>query len=92
VYFVSGLWGLVNNAGVSGATIPIEWLNLEDYKKCNAVNLYGMIDVSREFLPLVTIERGRIVNITSMMGRIAAVFSPYVVSKFGAEGFSDCLR
>lgn len=87
-----GLWGLVNNAGIAGAVGPVDWLSREDYDVCLAVNLFGMIDVTKTFLPLIRDYRGRIVNITSMMGRIAAAPCPYVVSKFGAEGYCDVLR
>ncbi|KAI4788554.1 hypothetical protein KUCAC02_035777, partial [Chaenocephalus aceratus] len=37
--------------------------------------------------------RGRVVNISSMMGRMGnALSSPYCISKYGVEAFSDCLR
>ncbi|XP_060077548.1 short-chain dehydrogenase/reductase family 9C member 7-like [Ylistrum balloti] len=87
-----GLWGLVNNAGVAGNASPLEWQTIENYRKCNDVNLYGMINVTTVFLPLVRKAKGRVVSITSIMGRVALVPSPYVVSKYGAEGFCDCLR
>lgn len=87
-----GLWGVVNNAGVTGNGSPVEWQTVDNYRKCNDVNLYGMIHVTNVFLPLVRKAKGRIVNITSIMGRVALVSGPYVVSKYGAEGFCDCLR
>ncbi|XP_026877711.1 D-beta-hydroxybutyrate dehydrogenase, mitochondrial isoform X2 [Electrophorus electricus] len=38
-------------------------------------------------------EKGRVVNIASMYGRMGnALRSPYCISKFGVEAFSDCLR
>ncbi|XP_069015551.1 D-beta-hydroxybutyrate dehydrogenase, mitochondrial isoform X2 [Embiotoca jacksoni] len=38
-------------------------------------------------------ERGRVVNLASMYGRMGNVLrSPYCVSKYGVEAFSDCLR
>ncbi|XP_067108086.1 D-beta-hydroxybutyrate dehydrogenase, mitochondrial isoform X2 [Osmerus mordax] len=38
-------------------------------------------------------ERGRVVNLASMYGRMGnALRSPYCVSKYGVEAFSDCLR
>ncbi|XP_071108496.1 retinol dehydrogenase 7-like isoform X3 [Haliotis cracherodii] len=87
-----GLWAIVNNAGVTGALGLSEWLTREDYERCNSINLYGVIDVTRIFLPLVRKGQGRIVNVSSVIGRIAAAFAPYVVSKYGVEGFTDCLR
>ncbi|XP_021111002.1 D-beta-hydroxybutyrate dehydrogenase, mitochondrial isoform X2 [Heterocephalus glaber] len=38
-------------------------------------------------------EKGRVVNISSMLGRMAnPARSPYCITKFGVEAFSDCLR
>nr|KAG5705198.1 hypothetical protein BaRGS_011224 [Batillaria attramentaria] len=88
----AGLWGVVNNAGISGPPLPIEWLTRDDYVKYLNVNLFGMADVTRVFLPLVRKERGRVVNMSSAAGRLAVSPAPYCVSKFGVEAFSDCLR
>ncbi|PNI24269.1 BDH1 isoform 7, partial [Pan troglodytes] len=39
------------------------------------------------------LSRGRVVNISSMLGRMAnPARSPYCITKFGVEAFSDCLR
>ncbi|XP_035874195.1 D-beta-hydroxybutyrate dehydrogenase, mitochondrial isoform X2 [Phyllostomus discolor] len=38
-------------------------------------------------------EKGRVINISSMLGRMAnPARSPYCITKFGMEAFSDCLR
>ncbi|XP_033727381.1 17-beta-hydroxysteroid dehydrogenase type 6-like [Pecten maximus] len=89
-----GLWGLVNNAGIFGHScyVAFDWLNIDEYKSVMGVNLYGAIEVTRVFLPLVRIEKGRIVNTTSVSGRVAIGGAPYVCSKFAAEGFADTLR
>jgi NAD(P)-dependent dehydrogenase (short-subunit alcohol dehydrogenase family) len=88
-----GLWAVMNNAGVAGATGPPEWLTTDDYKRVAAVNLYGLIDVTMTFLPLVKKERGRVVNTSSCAARIALpVIMPYCVAKYGVEAFSDGLR
>lgn len=88
-----GLWGLVNNAGVAGRRGRIEWQKVDDYKFVNSVNLYGLIDMTMTFLPLIKKERGRIVNMSSMGGRVALLDGvPYSVSKYAVEGFSDSLR
>ena len=70
VLFV-GLWGIVNNAGIAGGTGVIEWLSMDDYRAAFEVNTLGMIETIRIFLPLVLKSKGRIVNITSIMGRLA---------------------
>lgn len=63
----SGLWGLVNNAGIV-LIGPIEWMPLEKSKHIADINLWGMIDVTKTFLPLVKKARGRVVNLSSMLG------------------------
>ncbi|XP_021378236.1 retinol dehydrogenase 7-like [Mizuhopecten yessoensis] len=90
-----GLHGLVNNAGIydSLGAISSEWLSIKDFEKLMNVNLYGMVRVTNRFLPLVRAERGRIVNMSSVAGRlIAAGGAPYVCSKFAVEGYSDTIR
>ncbi|XP_076461434.1 short-chain dehydrogenase/reductase family 9C member 7-like isoform X2 [Babylonia areolata] len=89
-----GLWGLVNNAGVAGTQVPSEWLTPDDWHRCLSVNLFGVVNTTRVFLPLLRQGGGggRVVNMASMMGRIAATAAPYSVSKFGVEAFSDVLR
>ncbi|XP_078666284.1 retinol dehydrogenase 16-like isoform X4 [Branchiostoma floridae x Branchiostoma belcheri] len=89
-----GLWGLVNNAGILGIMGgTMEWATLEDYQAVLNVNLLGMIDVTKTFLPLIKKSRGRIVNVASGVGRLAMPQgAPYTVSKYGVEAFSDCLR
>lgn len=64
----TGLWGLVNNAGIL-KTLPIEWTPLNTFKRIADVNLWGMIDVTKTFLPLVKKARGRVVNFSSGTGK-----------------------
>ncbi|XP_018584382.1 retinol dehydrogenase 7-like [Scleropages formosus] len=87
-----GLWGLVNNAGRSIPIGPTEWMQVEDFKKVLDVNLIGMIDITLRLLPLVKRARGRIVNVASVMGRVALTGGGYALSKWGVESFSDSLR
>ena len=72
-FFNSGLWGLVNNAGVA-STGPIEWIPMEKFKRTADINLWGLIDVTKTFLPLIKNARGRVVNISSMLGKWYRVF------------------
>ncbi|XP_006077904.1 retinol dehydrogenase 16 isoform X2 [Bubalus bubalis] len=87
-----GLWGLVNNAGISTPTAPNEWLTKQDFVKILDVNLLGVIDVTLSVLPLVRKARGRVVNVSSIMGRVALFGGGYCMSKYGVEAFSDSLR
>uniref|UniRef100_A0A8B9IAE7 Retinol dehydrogenase 16 n=1 Tax=Anser brachyrhynchus TaxID=132585 RepID=A0A8B9IAE7_9AVES len=87
-----GLWGLVNNAGIFNPVGPNEWLSKDDFVKVLDVNLVGLIEVTLSLLPLVRRARGRVVNVASVMGRIALVGGGYCPSKYGVEAFSDSLR
>ncbi|AWP13084.1 putative dehydrogenase/reductase SDR family member 9 isoform 2 [Scophthalmus maximus] len=87
-----GLWAVVNNAGVALPTAPTDWLNIEDYKSMLAVNLCGVIDVTLSVLPLIKKTKGRVVNVSSVFGRITTIGGPYCVSKYGVESFNDSLR
>ncbi|XP_054859352.1 retinol dehydrogenase 7-like [Eublepharis macularius] len=87
-----GLWGLVNNAGIAMPMVPNEWLAKKDFEKIINVNLLGLIDVTLHMLPLVRRARGRVVNISSVLGRLAIFGGGYSPAKYGVEGFSDNLR
>lgn len=83
---------MVNNAGIVHPVSPNEWLTKEDYMKVLNVNLIGLIDVTLHMLPLVKKARGRVVNMSSIMGRLSTMGGGYCLSKYGVEAFSDSLR
>ena len=92
------LAGLVNNAGVSFPG-PLAHLPLDDFRRQLEVNLTGVLAVTQAFLPLLgadkslTGPKGRIVNVSSVGGRMAGPFlGAYHASKFGLEGLSQSLR
>ncbi|XP_030052535.1 retinol dehydrogenase 7 isoform X2 [Microcaecilia unicolor] len=87
-----GLWGLVNNAGIAVPFAPNEWLTKDDFMKILNVNLLGLIEVTLSLLPLIRKAKGRIVNISSVAGRISFLGGGYNISKYGVEAFSDSLR
>ena len=67
-----------NNAGV--ATISrADWTRLQDYRDTMDVNLFGLIDVTATFMPLVKNEKGRIVNICKRL-------------TFKESGWTDCVK
>lgn len=89
----AGLWGLVNNAAVSGKRGRIEWLTADDFRQANETDLYGVIDLTLTLLPLIKQEKGRIVNVSSFGGRVAMPYAvPYTVAKYGIESLTDVLR
>ncbi|KAL0611823.1 Retinol dehydrogenase 16 [Plecturocebus cupreus] len=87
-----GLWGLVNNAGIALPIAPNEWLTKQDFVTILDVNLLGLIDVTLNLLPLVRKARGRVVNVSSVLGRVSLFGGGYCISKYGVEAFSDSLR
>lgn len=58
-----------------------------------SVNLFGLIRVTKAFLPLIRKYQGRVVNLSSILGRSVDHYTgPYAITKFGIEAFSDTLR
>jgi NAD(P)-dependent dehydrogenase (short-subunit alcohol dehydrogenase family) len=88
----TGLAGLVNNAGI-GVAGPQEFLTPEDWRRQFEVNVFGHIATTQALLALIRKARGRIVNVTSIAGRMATPFlGPYAASKHAMEAVSDSLR
>jgi NAD(P)-dependent dehydrogenase (short-subunit alcohol dehydrogenase family) len=92
------LFGLVNNAGIA-VPAPLIYQPISDYRQQMEVNLIGPLIVTQAFVDLLGADHqrsgqpGRIVNISSVGGKIASPFlGAYVASKFGMEGLSDSLR
>jgi NAD(P)-dependent dehydrogenase (short-subunit alcohol dehydrogenase family) len=86
------LAGLVNNAGIAVAA-PLEFLPIERLRQQLEINLIGQAAVIQAFLPALRRARGRIVNVSSIGGRVGLpLVGAYNASKFGLEGLSDSLR
>jgi NAD(P)-dependent dehydrogenase (short-subunit alcohol dehydrogenase family) len=84
---------LVNNAGVAlGGTF--EQITESDFEWLFAINFWGVVRMTRAFLPLLRrSEEGHIVNISSLYGLIAPPGqTAYAASKFAVRGFSMSLR
>jgi hypothetical protein len=85
---------LFNNAGFG----RLNWLEMldpaTDIDMQIAVNLTGMIHVTRTVLPaMLKRHSGTIINMSSIAGWIAApLYSIYAATKFGIRGFTDALR
>lgn len=92
------LAGLVNNAGIA-VPGPLLHLPIEEFRWQLEVNLIAPLQVTQAFAPLLGTDRsrtgppGRIVNISSVGGKIGAPFiGAYAASKHGLEGMSESLR
>lgn len=87
-----GLQGLVNNAGIAVGG-PLEFISLDQFRWQFEVNVFGLLQVTQQFLPLIRTGRGRIVNIGSIAGRVASpMVGPYCASKHAVEALTDALR
>ena len=77
---------------------PVTLIDTEVFRQQFEVNFFGLIEVTKSFLPLLgavkgSPAQGKIINISSISGRRANPFvAPYTASKFAVEGFSDALR
>lgn len=84
---------LVNNAGfgISGA---IEFTETEDVRKQFDVNFYGLIDLTKEIIPIMREQRsGRIINISSVASPIAIPFQAYYsASKAAVTSYTLALK
>jgi short-subunit dehydrogenase len=84
---------LINNAGVAlGGTF--EQVAEADFDWLLAINFWGVVRMTRAFLPLLhKSDDARLVNISSLFGLIAPPGqTAYCASKFAVRGFSESLR
>ena len=83
---------LVNNAGLSHPTQPVEQLSIEHWRRNLDVNLTGTFLCTRAALPLMS-AGGTIVNNLSVAIRVPFPgTSAYAASKAGVLGFTNVLR
>jgi len=91
--FGGRIGGLVNNAGY-GQAGAVEDLSREALRRQFEVNVFGMQELTNGFIPAMREQGwGRIVNISSVLGRISVpMMGAYCASKFAMEALSDSLR
>jgi NAD(P)-dependent dehydrogenase (short-subunit alcohol dehydrogenase family) len=84
---------VVNNAGYS-LLGPLEQLQLDEIKEEFETNFFGIIKLIQSVLPIMRKQGyGRIINVSSLAGRIGfPLSSAYVSSKFALEGLVESLR
>ncbi|RTQ48898.1 SDR family NAD(P)-dependent oxidoreductase [Hymenobacter gummosus] len=92
------LAGLINNAGVAFGG-PLLYQPIEVVRRHFEVNVLGLVQVTQAFLPLLGArpgfqgQPGRVINIGSVSGRVAAPFvGAYVGTKHALEGLSASWR
>jgi short-subunit dehydrogenase len=88
-----GLDVLVNNAGY-GTLGPTELITDDDMRAQYEVNVFGLMAVTRAFLPAMRARgAGRLINVSSLGGRYTLpLFGVYNSTKFAVESLSDGLR
>src|SRR6266487_4413345 len=84
---------LINNAGVIEVG-PLEHMMREDFERAMGVHFWGPFELTMQVVAeMRTWGGGRIVNISSIGGKIAVPhLAPYCASKFALTGFSDAVR
>lgn len=87
----TGLYALVNNAGVGGGGVILD-TPIEEQNFVYQVNVEGVYRTTRAFAPLVMESRGRIVTTGSIAGTLSwAGGSAYAGSKHWIEALTDAL-
>ena len=83
---------LVNAAGVALAG-RFEELTMDEIRWLFEINVFGLIGLTKAFLPALTASGGQVANVSSLFGIIApAEQTAYAASKFAVRGFSESLR
>jgi NAD(P)-dependent dehydrogenase (short-subunit alcohol dehydrogenase family) len=84
---------LINNAGVIQVG-PLEHMTQDDFENAMATHFWGPLHLIQACLPGMRRRGfGRIVNISSIGGKIAVPhLAPYCASKFALTGLSDSIR
>lgn len=84
---------LVNNAG-HGMLVPLDDMSDADTRALFETNVFGLMAVTRAFLPSMRSRgRGRIINISSIGGIVTLPFyGAYSATKFAVESLSDAMR
>jgi 3-oxoacyl-[acyl-carrier protein] reductase len=84
---------LVNSAGITGATVPVQEFPIESWLRVLEVNLNGTFHCCRQIVPqMITSGYGRIVNVASVAGKEGNPnASAYSASKAAVIGFTKSL-
>lgn len=100
-----GMWGaralafgetpdlLINNAALMNTPAPLWKVPAEEFQRLVDVNIAGVANVIREFVPaMVAAKKGVIVNLSSGWGRgVSPEVAPYCATKWAIEGLTKAL-
>jgi NAD(P)-dependent dehydrogenase (short-subunit alcohol dehydrogenase family) len=84
---------LINNAALINEPTPLWQVGAQDFSKLIDVNIKGVANVVRAFMPeMLEAGKGTIVNISSGWGRsVSAGMAPYCATKYAIEGLTKAL-
>ncbi|MEI8703001.1 SDR family oxidoreductase [Mesorhizobium sp. ISC15] len=90
---LGGLDILINNAGISGPSKPVEAVSDDEWRATLAVNLDGAFHCARSAVPLIKAAGGgSVVNMSSTAGFLPySLRSPYCTAKYGVIGLTDVM-
>ncbi len=89
---IGGIDLLINNAGLG---MYESWLESEinEIRKLFELNFFSVIEITKKFLPMIKENRGSVVNISSVAGKVHLPYmGAYSASKFALSAFSNSLR
>lgn len=91
--WLGGIDVLINNAGVSGPTKPVEEITDDEWRRTMEVNVNGQFYCVRAAVPVMKAQKaGVILNVSSTAGRMGMPRrSVYSASKYAVRGFTDVL-
>ena len=86
------LWAIVNNAGIAspGETEWAESGSVDDFRTVMEINFFGVLRVTRAFVPLLRQSKGRIINMSSIAARTNLPgLNSYAVSKAATSKLTE---
>ena len=84
---------LVNNAGIPGPVSPIAEVNIDQWRLCAEINLFGAMYCMREAARIMCAQKsGSIINMSSLMGiQGYPMRSAYTATKFALVGMTEAV-
>ena len=90
----SDLRVLVNNAGIDTDYLPVEFSDLDDWRRMFETNVFGVVALTSAAIPILRANRPAVVCTISSSSIFASVpfYSAYRASKAAVSAFDDSLR
>ncbi len=71
----------------------MEYHSVKDAQQIFEVNVWGLVRATQKFLPLLRQSKGRVINVSSVLGVLTVPeLGVYSASKHAMESLSDALR